>query len=90
MITFKDFVPEVTSGPNIFGKREMEALKETQIKMNEWLKTEPNLKVLSIETLLLPNIHNPSEEGSEDPELKIPYNQTGRWYQIFRVWYKTW
>lgn len=90
MITFKDFVPEVKKGPNIWGKREMEALEETQKKMNEWMEREKNIKILSIETVVLPNIHSKMEEGSTDPELKIRNEEVGKWYQFFRVWYKSW
>lgn len=90
MITFKDFVPEVVKGPNIWGIREMEALEETKKKMNYWIDSERNIKIISIETVVLPNIHHPKEEGSTDPELKIRNEEAGRWYQFFRIWYKTW
>ena len=90
MITFKDFVPAVTAGPNIFGKRSFEDLAQTRQKMNEWIENEPNLKIINIETVVLPSIHKPSEKGSDDPELKIHGETISKWYQFFRVWYKTW
>jgi len=88
-IKFIDFVPEQIRPPKLFSEASYSSLEECRIKMDEWVrKNDP--EIIQIETVILPNIHNKREEGSDDVELKT-YELDGhsnRWHQFFRLWYR--
>ncbi|MCI4671592.1 MAG: hypothetical protein MRZ79_25845 [Bacteroidia bacterium] len=88
-VQFQDFVPEQIQPPKILKKAVFESLQSVLERMNEWLNSSNNLKVLQIETVTLPNIHHSREEGSEDPELRIGEMEgyVTRVHQFFRLWY---
>ena len=46
------------------------------------------VEVVNVETIVLPNIHSPHEDGTADPSLHVSGDHGSRWYQVFRVWYK--
>lgn len=89
-LRFKDFVPEQLAKAGWFTLAQHESLEELLGQIDRWIEKNPELMIVNIETVVLPNIHHPKEEGSTDPELVA--NQTDgtrvRWYQFFRVWYK--
>ena len=86
-ISFKDFVPEKTKG-SMFKSSKIEKFGEIHQEMNDWIN-QNNPTIISIETVLLPNIHESDEEGSIDTELYTPGETSSNWYQIIRVWYKS-
>jgi hypothetical protein len=50
---------------------------------NAWIQAE-SVKVVNIETVVLPNIHIQGEQGTGDPEL---FTFAGAaWNQFIRVW----
>ena len=55
-----------------------------------WINSNPNIAIMNVETVVLPNIHRYSEGGSTDPELTVSQTdgQKARWNQFFRVWYR--
>lgn len=87
MIRFKDFVPRVVRMGSLFRKEQLEALAAAQEEMNAWL-AERDVEVVSVETVALPNIHRPEEEGPEDTSLYTSADTPVYWYQFIRVWYK--
>jgi hypothetical protein len=86
-ISFKDFVPEKTKG-SMFKSSKIEKLADIHQQMNEWIE-QNNPTIVSIETVLLPNIHESDEEGSIDTELYTAGETSSNWYQIIRVWYQS-
>lgn len=86
-ISFKDFVPEKTRG-GMFKSSKIEKFGDIHLQMNEWLE-QNKPQVVSIETVLLPNIHESDEEGSVDTELYTAGETSSNWYQIIRVWYQS-
>ena len=89
-LQFKDFVPRQLAAPGLFSKAEYESLQHSLEDLNDWMRNNSDYVIINIETVVLPNIHSYTEEGSEDPEIAI---RTGdgrkeRWHQFFRVWYK--
>jgi len=86
MIQVKDFVPEKSKG-SLFKSGKIQQFDEVLKEMNSWIETN-NIEVVSIETVVLPNIHDSQEEGSQDTELFTGGESSSHWYQIMRVWYK--
>ncbi len=87
MIKNKDFTPKITKKGGFFKATKMEGFKDVVQQMNEWeSQNEPD--IISIETVVLPNIHDPEEEGSEDTMLGSDGQNASNWYQFIRVWYK--
>lgn len=87
MILFKDFAPERLEKGGIFKKSIFEGLQETVDRMNTWRSSDSRNKVLNIETVVLPNIHNKGEEGSADTDLRVIGEVGANWHQVLRVWY---
>ncbi len=85
MIKCKDFVPEKKKG-GIFKSGSMQHFEDVLQEMDSWV-AQTNINVVSIETLLLPNIHESDEEGSQDTELWTGGESASKWYQVIRLWY---
>ena len=87
MIAFKDFVPEQTIMPGFFRKATYKNFQQTLDEANRWI-AENNIQVVNIETVVLPNIDAPFEEGSTDPELGTSADVSAVWRQFIRVWHR--
>jgi hypothetical protein len=87
MIKYIDFTPKVTKKGGLFKSTEIETFGDIVESMNAWL-TKEGTEVINIETVLLPNIHDSDEEGSEDTMLGTGRESSSHWYQLIRVWYK--
>ena len=86
MIKCKDFVPEKKKG-SFFKAGSMQHFDEVLKDLNTWVDQEA-IEVVSIETVVLPNIHESDEDGSMDTELWTGGESASKWYQLVRVWYK--
>ena len=87
MIKNIDFTPKITKKGGFFRSTEMERFNDVVKQMNEWIdENEP--EIVNIETVVLPNIHDPEEEGSEDTMLGADGQNASMWYQFIRLWYK--
>ena len=87
MIAFADFVPEVKVKGGLFQLQVTEELTEPLGRANEWIARE-SIDVINVETVVLPNIHESSEEGSTDTHLYTSGN-ANYWHQFIRVWYRS-
>ncbi|WP_370089855.1 hypothetical protein [Ekhidna sp.] len=87
MIKHIDFTPKVTKKGGLFKSTEIETFTDIVTSMNEWT-TDSGHEIINIETVLLPNIHDSDEEGSEDTMLGTGRESSSHWYQLIRVWYK--
>ena len=85
MIEFKDFAPEVRKESNLFSQPSFEEFSESLKRANEWVESD-NVDVVNIETVVVPNIHRPNEEGTTDVDLQT-YGGS-HWHQFIRVWYR--
>ena len=83
-IRYQDFLPKESSREGFFGGVDYASFDSCVDAMNHWLERNP-VQVMRVETVMLPNIHNPNEEGSGDTELLT--TQTTNWYQFVRLWY---
>jgi len=87
MLSHRDFVPQMTVSPGFIRPAEYESFDEAIGAVNTWLETA-NVKLVSIETVVLPNIWSPYEEGSEDTSLGMR-DTSNHWHQFIRCWYLT-
>lgn len=85
MISVKDFVPVKKKG-KLFKAGSVQHFDEVIKEMNDWINSS-GVTVKNIETVVLPNIHDSQEEGSQDTELWTGGESSSQWYQLIRVWY---
>ncbi len=87
MIHFRDFVPEMISAPALFKAGEYESMEAALATANAWIK-EYDVKIINVETVVLPNIWSRYEEGTSDVALGTSGEMPSHWHQFVRVWYQ--
>lgn len=87
MIAFQDFVPRVKDRGGFLRAPEFDTLRAAVLEANQWIQ-EQNVRVFNVETVVLPNIHQAPEEGSEDVTLRTSGEMSAHWHQFVRVWYE--
>lgn len=87
LLKFKDFIPEQKTPSTWKSRGQYEPLSYALQTANTWILQQPDIELLNVETVVLPNIHNIKEEGSQDPDLFIGGGMSTSWHQFFRVWY---
>ena len=60
--------------------------QEQVTRMLGFLRSHPD--VLNVETVVLPNIWSPYEEGSADVALGTSGEMPSHWHQFIRCWYE--
>lgn len=88
MIQYRDFVPEMLAAPKLFKAGEYESLEAAIEAANSWIK-EYDVRIVNIETVVLPNIWSRYEEGTSDVALGTSGEMPSHWHQFVRVWYQT-
>ena len=88
MLQFQDFVPKMVAGPGFLKAAEYESFEAAVAAANRWLH-ENRVKIIHVETVVLPNIWSRYEEGSTDTELGTSGESPSHWHQFVRVWYDT-
>ena len=88
MIRFRDFVPKMLAAPRLFKAGEYESLEDALLAANRWVK-EDDIKLINIETVVLPNIWTRWEEGPADVALGTSGETPSHWHQFIRCWYQT-
>ena len=86
MIAYQDFVPRITDRGGLFKQAQFDTLRTSLLEANRWIR-ERNIRVLNLETVVLPNVHASWEEGSEDASLRTSGEMSTTWHQFIRVWY---
>jgi hypothetical protein len=87
MFQFKDFVPRMLEAPGFLKVAEHESFDEAVAAANQWVHKE-RIKVINIETVVLPNIWSRWEDGSTDTSLGTSGDSPSHWNQFVRVWYR--
>lgn len=88
MIEYIDFVPEKLTPSRPLGEPDFETLRDCLDRANAWI-AEQGADVVNVETVVLPQLHDPNEEGSEDVNLRQNDDYVTPWNQFLRVWYRT-
>jgi hypothetical protein len=87
MLCYQDFVPKMTKPAAFLSPAEHESFDAALALANQWIK-ENDIKVVSVETVVLPNIWSRYEEGSRDTSLGTSGESPSFWHQFIRVWYE--
>lgn len=87
MFDYEDFIPQQTSGPGFFSSAEYESFDEALTAANSFVASR-DLKVLNVETVVLPNVWDTSEEGTTDASIRTSGDISSTWHQFIRVWYE--
>ena len=87
MLRYHDFVPKMTKPPAFLSPAEHESFEAALAAANQWIK-ENDIKVVCVETVVLPNIWSRYEEGSRDTSLGTSGESPSFWHQFIRVWYE--
>ncbi len=86
MLKYIDFVPQQLEPPGIFKPGQHQNFDEAIEQANRWLATSA-VELVSVETVVLPNIWSRWEEGSSDASLTTSGESPSRWHQVLRCWY---
>lgn len=86
-VHFRDFAPKMLVAPRLFKAGEYETMEEVLVAANQWIK-EHDVRVLNVETVVLPNIWSRFEEGTADAALGTSGEMPSHWHQFIRVWYE--
>lgn len=87
MLRYRDFVPRVIDAGGLFREGVYESFDEAVAAANEWLATG-SVRLLKIETVVLPNIHSRWEKGANDSAIHTSGDSPSIWHQFLRVWYQ--
>jgi hypothetical protein len=87
MLHYKDFVPKQISPPGFFDPGSHEPFDAAVDECNQWLAAS-NVKLVNIETVVLPNIWSRWEEGSADASIGTSGDAPSHWHQFIRCWYQ--
>lgn len=86
MIAFQDFAPkQVTQNVGPLASQ-WEPFDQAVVAANGWITTNC-VAVISIETLLLPNIWNTTARGTLESRMHTASDMAIHWYQVVRVWF---
>jgi len=86
MIAFQDFAPgQIAHGSSPLTSQ-WQPFDQAVIAANTWIK-QYSIRVISVETLLLPNVWNTVARGTLESRLHTSGEMSNHWYQIVRVWF---
>jgi len=88
MVHFKDFVPERIKKGGFLSGAKYQHLEDKMEEANKWVK-DNGFEIVNVETVVLPNIWDSDEEGSEDVDILTSGTNASTWHQFIRVWYKS-
>lgn len=82
-VAFQDFFPQVTRSG--FLSSEYESFDQVVKRANEWMASS-GVQVLSVETVVLPNVSNGDE--ARQTNIRTSGEMSSYWRQFLRVWYE--
>jgi len=91
MIGYKDFIPQRIAARKggFFGGSTPEGhqtFRDAVAEANVWIGAE-GVEVVSVETVVLPNVWEDHEDGTDDGSLYASGSGSS-WHQFVRVWYR--
>ena len=88
MLSFRDFAPAVLKRAGFLQPAVYDSFEHAVEEAGTWIEQEA-VDVITVETVVLPNLHRPHEEGTTDPDLSTSVDSWTDWNQFVRVWYRT-
>lgn len=88
MLHHRDFVPRMRDAGGFFSSPEFDSFDSAVAAAGQWIETT-GVELVSVETVVLPNMHDSDEEGSRDPSLRSSGEMSSSWHQFVRVWYRS-
>lgn len=88
-IGYQDFLPKQLDQTKWLGmtvETKYETLAEAVTAASDWA-TAHQVRVINLETVVLPSLHSSMNQGSADAELTT-MDGMGYWYQFVRLWYE--
>jgi hypothetical protein len=88
MIRYRDFVPARTAGGLLHSDR-YEPFDNAVATAEAWI-SQAKVELISLETVVLPNIWSRDEQGTSDASVETEQAMTSvnEWNQFLRVWYR--
>jgi hypothetical protein len=88
MIRYRDFVPARTPGGLLHSDR-YEPFDTAVAAAEAWI-SQAKVELISLETVVLPNIWSRDEQGTSDASVETEQAMTSvnEWNQFLRVWYR--
>lgn len=87
MLKYRDFVPAQIEAPGFLNPGAHESFDHAVEAANQWI-SENDIQLISLETVVLPNIWSRWEEGSADASIGTSGDTPSRWHQFLRCWYR--
>jgi hypothetical protein len=87
MLRYHDFVPKMIKPAAFLSPAVHDSFDAALAEANRWVK-ENGIRVINVETVVLPNIFSRYEEGSGDTSLGTSGESPSFWHQFIRVWYE--
>tara|TARA_R110002072_G_scaffold302615_2_gene486861 strand:- start:4083 stop:4424 length:342 start_codon:yes stop_codon:yes gene_type:complete len=87
LIAYRDFIPQQTVGRGFFSAAEYESFDAALRAANTFVETQ-SVKMLNVETVVLPNVWDSAEEGTTDASIRTSGDISSTWHQFIRVWYE--
>lgn len=87
MLKYKDFVPKQIVAPGFLNPGDHESFEHAVAAANQWI-VDNDVKIIAMETVVLPNIWSRWEEGSADASIGTSGDTPSRWHQFLRCWYR--
>jgi hypothetical protein len=88
---FRDFAPKQKRPAGFFQSAEYDNLMDAVFQANHWVR-DHNVKVLNIETVVLPNILEKETTPEATMEGSVAtyegISHYNHWYQFIRIWYE--
>jgi hypothetical protein len=88
VLRYQDFVPRMVESAGFLKPAQFETFDAAVEAAGRWIE-ENQIEVVTLETVVLPNIWHPYEEGSSDPSLRASGEMSSTWHQFLRCWYRT-
>ncbi len=87
MIHYRDFAPRRTPG-GLLRSDHYESFDTAVTAANAWI-SESKVELISLETVVLPNLWSRNEVGTTDASVETQQAMTAvnEWNQFLRVWY---
>ena len=88
MICYRDFSPQLIKR-GLLHSDDYEKLDAAVAAANVWL-AESKVDVITVETVVLPNIWVDKSDGTADGRVETEEAMTSinEWYQFVRIWYR--